>query len=93
MDAAVHAEFVGHGRQVWQQLRKGVSRLPKLFELELGPQQFGVPTQECKPLSFQILIRAEFTIMFLQDRFVVKQVEMRRRPDHVKKNHILGLGQ
>ena len=59
------------------------------IELEARAEQHGVFADECQPLTFEHVVRAFLTVAFYQFRFVVKQIQLRRRANKVNINHML----
>ena len=85
------AEFIGHLRQFWDCVREPGTALSVLGELMRRAQQRWPLGRERKLFPLVELIRTGFARSPGQLRFVVEQIQMRRRPGHVQEDDILRL--
>jgi len=88
------AEFVGDTLQVGQQVGQAQSGLAAMREREVGgvgrAEEGGAFADEGELLALEHLLRTKFLVAAAQFGFLVEQIQMRGRADHVDVDHALG---
>ena len=77
--------------QMRQQIGNMRPAFSLMIELMRRRQTLGRPLDKRKPLPLDKLIRHRLPMKLNQLRLVIKQIQLRRRPRHMQKNHVLRL--
>ena len=89
---ADEGDFISDLGEVGEEFANPCARLTVLLELVTGAEQFGVAAKEGETFAFNELFWGELAVEFLEDGFVIEQVELRGSTHHVEEDHAFGGG-
>jgi len=85
-------DVVGVLRQSREEIAHDLSRLPMRPELEGGAEQSRSPLNEGEPLAGDQLLRNRLSVVLVERRFGIEEIELRWAPGHEEVDDPLGLG-
>ena len=83
-------KLIGNAGQMWHMFADPGPALPPLLEMSLRAQHLGHTPYKGKPLAFQQRLGTILPIQSRQSRFIVEQLQLRRRTRHMQIDNPFG---